>query len=231
MKPITRLAILLAPLALVACHKKEPVPAPAAVVMAAPAPAAAPAPVAASAAPAPIDPANMTAEQKETAERQTKLDFATMEDKYINDPLAQWASGASASSSYGSPEPDHNYVAAKATGAIDNNYWRNKTNDIGFEWLQLDYAKPVFATEVRLVTNSGNGVLALNKVELQDVDGKWNTIWTGLSDVKVDKRGPRTWFVRTFPKTAYKVKAVKYTIANNLEAGVKEFDAAQLVGE
>jgi hypothetical protein len=231
MTTVSRLALLIAPMLLVACHKKEATPAPAAVVVA-PAPVTAPAPTPAAApAPAVIDPANMTAEQKETARRQELLDYGVMEDKYINDPRAQWATGASASSSYGDKEPSEYYVAAKMIGTIDEKYWRNKNRDIGFEWAQVDYAKPVYATEVRLVLNSGNGEGALNKVELQDVDGKWNTVWTGLSDLKRDKRGPRTWFVRTFPKTAYKVKAVKYTVANNVESGSKEFDAAQLVGE
>ena len=226
---VSRLAVLLAPMLLVACHKKE---AAAVIVAPAPAPLAAPAPTpVAAAAPVAIDPANMTDEQKATARRQQRLDYGVKEDKYINDPLAQWATGASASSSHGDKEPSEYYVAAKMIGTIDEKYWRNKNSNIGFEWVQLDYAKPVFATEVRLVINSGNGEGALNKVELQDVDGKWNTVWTGLSEVKPEQHGPRTWFVRTFPKTAYKVKAVKYTVANNVESGSKEFDAAQLVGE
>lgn len=235
MNTISRFALLFAPLMLAACHKKAPDAAPApAVVIAVPAAAPAPAaPAAPAAVAAPtLDPSKMTDEQKETARRQEKLDFATMEDKYINDPLAQWASGASASGSVSSssgPSPYH--VAAKLVGPTDGDYWQNKNNSIGFEWVQADYAKPVFATEVRLVTNQGSGIRALTKVELQDADGKWHDIWTGLSDVKRDNRGPRTWFVRTFPKTAYKVKSVKYTIANNVEDGEKDFDAAQLVGE
>ncbi len=231
MKPSLRLALLLAPVVLVACHKKAPEPAPAPVVIAAPAPVAAPAPAPVVAAPAPQDRSKMTDEQKDNARRQDKLDFATMEDKFLNDPQAQWASGASASGSYGSPEPSKYHLPSMATGAPDGEYWQNKSSDIGFEWLQLDYAKPVAATEVRLVIHGGNGVRALTKVELQDTDGKWNTIWSGLSDVQHDERGPRTWFVRSFPKTAYKVKSVKYTIANNVETGSKYFDAGQLVGE
>ncbi|MES2317690.1 MAG: hypothetical protein V4631_09370 [Pseudomonadota bacterium] len=227
MKPITRLALLIAPLVLVACSKKD-AEAPPAVVVAVP--AAATAPVVA-AAPAAADPKKMTDEQKETARRQAKLDFGTMEDKYINDPQGQWATGASASSSYSNPQPSAYYLPTKVVGTPDGEYWQNKSDDIGFEWVQADYAKPVNATEVRLVLPSGDGVEALNKVELQDTDGKWNTIWTGLSEVKHDERGNRTWFVRTFPKTSYKVKAVKYTVANNVKTGIKKFDAAQLVGE
>jgi len=46
-----------------------------------------------------------------------------------------------------------------------------------------------------------------------------------------DERGSRTWFVRSFEKTAYKVKAVKLTIANSVARGYKEVDAVQLVGD
>lgn len=116
-------------------------------------------------------------------------------------------------------------------GPPDGKYWNNKSQDVGFDWAEFSYDKPVQATEVRLVITDGNGVGALTKVELQDTDGKWHTAWSGLSDVKKDERGNRTWFVRTFEKTPYKVKAVKYTIANNVEKGYKYFDAAQLVGE
>ena len=78
---------------------------------------------------------------------------------------------------------------------------------------------------------SGQGVEAVNKVELQDTDGKWNTVWEGVSDVKKDDRGNRTWFVKTFNKTAYKAKAVKVTYANNLQHDYKVIDAVQLVGD
>lgn len=227
MKPISRLALLLAPLVLVACSKKEETaPAPAVVVAPAAAPAAAAAP-----APAPA-PAEKTAEQAETEERQQKLDYATMEDKYINDTRGQWASSANASSTFGEPKPSaSNLPPNTLLGAPDGNHWINKSQDVGFEWAEFSYDKPVQATEVRLVINDGKGVEAINKVELQDTEGKWTTVWTGLSDVKRDRRGNRTWFVRTFEKTPYQVKAVKYTIANNVERGYKYFDAAQLVGD
>ncbi len=231
MNHLSRYALILLPLVLVACSKKvETAPAQAVVV---PVEAPAPATVTAAPAAAAVDPANMTDEQRATAKRQDALDFATTEDKHMNDPLAQWATAATASSSATRSDGTvyENYVAAHMIGPVDGEYWENKNHDIGFEWVQLEYAKPVNATEVRLVVDNGTGVEALNKVELQSTDGTWNTIWTGLSEVEPDRRGPRTWYVKKFPKTAYKVKAVKYTIANNVKTGTKNFDAAQLVGE
>lgn len=223
MNSFSRYALILAPLVLVACHKKEPAAAPAPVVVAAPAPAPA-------AAPAP-EPAEETPEQRALANKQKALQYGQMEDQYINDPQAQWASTAKASSTFGDPSPNQHNVASNATGKLDGNEWTNNNTDIGFDWLELGFAKPVAATEVRAVITSGDEVAAMNKVELQDTEGKWHTVWEGISDVKPDERGPRTWFVKSFPKTAYKVQAVKYTIANNVEHGYKNIDAVQLVGE
>lgn len=225
-----RFALLLAPLLLIACGKKTPEPAPAPVVIAAPA-ATAPSVLAAAAGGA-ADPASMTAEQLEQAEKKKRFEYGAMEDKHINDPRAQWAISATASSTYGDPNPDDsNRAGVAAIGPVDGKHWTNNNIEIGFDWIELGYAKPVSATEVRLVLNDGQGAEAISKVELQATDGKWTTVWSGLSDVKNDKRGSRTWFVRTFEKTPYKVKAVKYTIANNVERTHKYIDAAQLVGD
>lgn len=221
MKSLTRTALLLAPLLLVACGKKE-------AETAAPA-VPAPAPVSAPAAPA--NPAELSDEQRAQQEKQKALEYATLEDKYINDPRAQWASTASASSTFGDPEPAESNMAKNTTGKVDGNDWNNNNQTIGFDTLELGYEKPVAATEVRLVVPEGEGVDTISKIELQDTDGKWNVIWSGVPDGKRDERGPRTWYVRSFDKTLYKVKAVRYTIANNLHHGYKRVDAAQLVGD
>jgi hypothetical protein len=226
MKRQVTIALLMSTLILTACHKKDKQEE---------APAAAPAPAAASAptAPPPVA-AAPTADQEELTRKQALLDYGTMEDKYLNDPKGQWAATAKASSTFGDDdgkEPSTVNMAKNAAGASDSNDWTNNNQDKGFDWLELSYAKPVNATEVRVIIPGGDGVEAINKLELQDTDGKWNTVWSGISDVKQDKRGNRTWFVRTFDKTAYKVKGVKITIANNIQHGYKKVDAVQLVGE
>jgi hypothetical protein len=222
MKPYPRFTLILAPLLLVAaCGKKEPEPAPA-VVVAAPA---------ATTAPSPASAAEMSDEQRELAEKKAALEYATMEDKYINDPRAQWATAATASSTFGDPDPAEASKAKNAIGPVNGEEWTNGNQDIGFDWIEFGYDKPVSATEVRLVMGNGKGVEAVSKIELQDTEGKWNEIWSGVSEVKDDPRGPRTWLVRTFEKTPYKVKAVKYTIANNVVQGYKEVDASQLIGD
>jgi len=228
MKKYSRLALLVSPLILIACGKKEAEVAPAPVVVAAPAAAPAAAAPAAPAAPA-AEPAELSDAQREQQRKQALLDFATREDKYMNDPRAQYGETVKVSSTFGDPSPSTSSMGKNAIGAVDGKEWTNGHQDIGFDWIEFGYARPVQATEVRLVIN--DGAQALTKVELQDTDGKWNVIWSGLSDLKDEKNGPRTWFVKTFDKTPYKVKAVKYTIANNVEKGYKTVDAAQLVGD
>lgn len=175
-------------------------------------------------------------EQQERARKQELMDYAVMEDAYINDAKAQWASAAKASSTFGDEDgktPSEVNSIKNATGKVDGEAWLNNSQDIGFDWVELSYDKPVFATEVRWVSSNARAetVETISKIELQDSDGKWNTVWSGISEQKKDERGPRTWFVQKFEKTTYPVKAVKFTIANNLHSNYKELDAAQLVGE
>lgn len=223
--------VLLSCVVLASCKAKdEPAAAPAESVAATTsAPTTAPAATPAASA----DPADSTDAQRETAKKQGLMDYASMEDRYINDATAQWAASAVASSTFGDEdgkEPAASNLAANVVGPVDDKSWSNNKQDIGFDWLEATFAKPVSATEVRVVFAGGDGVEAVSKIELQDTAGKWNTVWSGLSDVKRDGRGRRTWFVRTFAPTTYKVKAMKVTIANNVERGYKVVDAVQLVG-
>jgi hypothetical protein len=158
-----------------------------------------------------------------------------MEDQYINDPHAQWASSASASSIFGddngAKKSDDINGPDNVIGPVKSRGWMNNHQDVGFDWLQVGFEKPVFATEIRVVFDDGQGVEAVNKLEVQDAQGQWVTVWSGLSDTIPDKRGTRTWFVRKFDKTKSTTKEVKVTIANNVQRGYKVIDAVQLVGE
>lgn len=228
MKRQATIAVLMSTLILTACHKKDKQE----VAPAAAAPATAAVPATPAAAPAPA--ATPTADQEEMVRKQALLDYGTMEDRFLNDPKGQWAATAKASSTFGDDngkEPSPVNMATNAAGPSDEKDWTNNNHDKGFDWLELGYAKPVNATEVRVIVPGGDGVEAINKLELQDTDGKWNTVWSGISEVKQDRRGNRTWFVRTFDKTPYKVKGVKITIANNIQHGYKKIDAVQLIGE
>jgi hypothetical protein len=195
--------------------------------------AATPPPPAAPAQPAPATPAADADAPADDAK--AKLAYATMENDYINDASAQWATAATASSSFGDaadkPADSHDSSTPwQATGAVNGDAWTNNQQDIGFDWLQLDYAKPVSATEVRAVLDE-NAVRSITKVELMGVDGAAHTVWSGTSDVAKDERGSRTWFVRKFDATPYPVKSVKLSFANAVATGYKNVDAVQLVGK
>jgi hypothetical protein len=220
-RPLVPLAALFLAAALAGCHKKPEVEAPA------------PAPQAAAPAPAPAPAAEPSDEDRHRAEKQAKLDYGTMEDGYINDAKGQWAASAKASSTFGDDNgrtPSQGSLPQNIVGAPDTNSWTNNHQDMGFDTVEATYAKPVSATEIRVVGND-NTAAAISKLEVQGADGAWTTVWSGLSDAKPEKRGPRDWFVKTFAKTAAPVNAVKVTLANNVASGYKEVNAIQLVGE
>lgn len=229
MKKISSLALILTCSLLFACQKKtEDASTPSSAnANAAPTPT-----VVEAAKPAPT--AEPTEAQREMEEKKGLMDYASMEDRYINDPQGQWANAAKASSVFGDDDksgPSDSHLASNTKGPVDGESWNNNKQDIGFDWLETSYEKPVSAKEVRIVFEGGHGVEAINKIELQDTAGNWSTLWTGISDQKRDTRGNRTWFVRKVEKSAGKTKAVRVTLANNLERGYKVIDAVQLVGE
>ena len=224
MKKISSLALLLVCIALSACHKKNPESASASAIASESASAVA-------AAPAPTTPEVLTEEQEERKRKQELLDYSMMEDQNLNDTKGQWAVSASASTYYGEGSKSTSNAPINATGAPNGETWSNSQQDMGFDWLEVGYAKPTNATEVRVVFTGSHGVESVTKMELQDTDGKWNVVWSGVSEQKYERRGPRSWFVRKFDKTPYKVKAVKLTFANNVSRGYKEVDAVQIVGE
>ncbi len=226
MKKLSTLSLVIICVLAAACTKKTPSTE---AETAAIAPASV-APVAVTPAPA----AAQTEAQIELEKKQALMDYANMEDKYINDPRAQWASRAKASSAFGDDDgktPADSNLAINMKGPADGKTWTNNHQEMGFDTIELTYEKPVTANEVRVIFQQGEGVEAISKVELQDTNGKWNTVWSGISDVKRDQRGNRTWFVRSFEKTPYKANAVKLSIANNLQHGYKVIDAVQLVGD
>ncbi|MEO6104133.1 MAG: hypothetical protein ABIP44_10915 [Pseudoxanthomonas sp.] len=215
-------------LALVACKKHETTPASEVATTDIPTPVTAVEPAATNAEPGKDDLAR--------SEQQAKLDYATMEDGYINDAKGQWASAAKASSAFGSAneadaDPQSGNTPWQATAAPNGKEWTNNNQDIGFDSIELDYAKPVTATEVRVVTNDNEAAESINKIELIDTDGTAHTVWSGLSETKQDTRGARTWIVHKFDATPYQVKSVKLTFANNVASGYKKVDAVQLIGE
>jgi len=229
MSPYSRytfLSMTLLIAALSACSKKpaeEAAEAPAAEVATETAPAADPS----------QEDADKQAAKEELAKKQAQLDYATMEDTYINDPKAQWASSAKASSGFGQDQGQiyDSSLPNNAAGQVDGKSWQSNSSDVGFDWLEVGFEKPVHATEVRFALADEKAVMSASKIELIAADGTKHEVWSGVNDVTPDSRGQRTWFVKQFEATPYQVVGAKLSLANNMASGMKSVDAVQIVGE
>lgn len=185
--------------------------------------AAPPAPAAAPAAPP-------TAAEIEAARKKAQIDWALKQDEIKSDPNGQWASDAKASSTLNDAKGTASYSANQATGepnvqvySTTPQAWSSKTADSGIEWLELTFAKPVFATAVRVRESSGSG--AVIKIEVIDDKGAGHTVWSGSDSTK-----ELNYLTAEFPKTTFKTNRVKLTLATNVISGWNQIDAVQLVG-
>lgn len=166
------------------------------------------------------------------------IQIALAEEAIASDPRGQWAVSASASSTYSgnkSPEATDGYTPRMATGAPnvehygDNgNAWATETADKGIEWLEVKFAKPVQATELRVRQSFAPG--AIIKLELVDEGGAKHGVWQGV-DEQQQADNAITWFSKTFERTPYKVSGARITLATNAVPGWNEIDAVQLLGD
>lgn len=172
----------------------------------------------------------------EVAKRKAAMEFALAEQKIADDPLGQWAVSAKASSTFASgTDEKQGYQPWQATGAPNvtrysdsTESWASKDADKGVEWLEVGFAKPVHATELRIRQSHAPG--AIIKVELVDETGARHGIFSGVDETSYP---PQTisWFNARTEKTDYLVKGAVITLATNAVDGWNEIDAVQLVGE
>jgi predicted small lipoprotein YifL len=225
MKKSFLLAIVIANIALLNGCGKKPVTETAPPIATPPPQAAAPAPV------EPVAPA----EDPELIAKKQAIEFALAEQKIADETNGQWAASAKASSTYNQAKDQASYSEWQATGAPnverygDNgNSWTSKDADAGVEWLQVGFAKPVHASEIRIRQNNAPG--AIIKVELIDEKNNSHTVFEGMD---ANKYPPHAivWFTQATAKTDYVVTGAKITLATNAVYGWNEIDAVQLVGE
>ena len=157
-------------------------------------------------------------------------EWAMKQDQIKNDSNGQWAVAATASSTYEDAKESERWAANQVTGTPnvekygdDGNAWASKTEDSGTEWLDVTFAKPVYATEVRIRESCGSGTII--RIDLFDEQGASHTVWSGA-----DPTTELNYLMITFPKTAYKTNRIKITLATNVVQGWNEIDAIQLVG-
>ncbi|MCD6344522.1 MAG: hypothetical protein J7M17_02795 [Anaerolineae bacterium] len=140
--------------------------------------------------------------------------------------LAQWAVGAQASSAYGLPD----WSARRATGAPDVNVcgddpraWASARGN-GLEWLELSYAEPVYATEVRIYQTLGRGAVA--RVHLRDESGESHLVWEGTD---TDDTCPGVLRL-SFPRVTYRVAGVRIELDESRTGFWNQVDAVELIG-
>lgn len=189
--------------------------------------------------PAASAPAQGSAASSEVVdERAAAIQAALAEDAIVSDSRGQWAASATASSTYAGdvkPESTASYSPNAATGAPDverfgdnGHSWATQTPDKGIEWLEVAFARPVHATQIRIRQNYGPG--AIIKVELIADDGSKHAVWQGVDEQQY-VAGTIAWFDRSFERTAYKVTGARITLATNAVRGWNEIDAVQLLGD
>jgi hypothetical protein len=171
----------------------------------------------------------------EVAARKAAVAFALAEQEIASDPKGQWATTATASSTFSDAKGEDGYSAWQATGAPNveqfsdaRQSWASKDADKGVEWLEVGFGNPVHATALRIRQSFGPG--AIIQVELLDDKGARHAVFSGTDEAKYPDN-TITWFKPEFEKTAYLVTGARITLATNAVSGWNEIDAVQLVGE
>ncbi len=144
--------------------------------------------------------------------------------------LRQWAVSATASSEYADPE----WGAVQATGAPDTprcgdyqTAWAPVGSDT-LEWLELQYALPVYVLGVNIVQTFNPS--QVTKVELVGSFGRTVTIYEA-APVSIDQPCPYTLSIEV-PRTGVRYDTVRITLDQTvLGLGWNEIDAVELVGE
>jgi hypothetical protein len=123
------------------------------------------------------------------------------------------------------------WSAKKAVGPpdVDNpamdhvNAWASAQADMGEQWLEVAFANPVKASQVRIFeVCSAGAVVAIHAIE---PSGTSHVVWSGD-----DPLGSPGVFEAGFPLTAYLVKRVRIVLDTNRTKGWNEIDAVELVG-
>ncbi|MBI2518141.1 MAG: hypothetical protein HYV95_14650 [Opitutae bacterium] len=151
--------------------------------------------------------------------------------KIIADPAGLWATKAIAGTQYGRTQ----YSAQQATGAPNiftagnsPDAWCSENKDRGTDWLEVTFAQPTHATEIRVRQNDAAG--AITKIEAIEPDGTSHVWWEGVDAFKTPAVREIVWFAVRVPQTGYLVAKVRITLNLAAGPGWKEIDAVQLVG-
>jgi len=103
------------------------------------------------------------------------------------------------------------------------NAWATKRGNMGLQWLELDYRKPMQVHRIRIFEVNRPGALA--QVVGYDEKGNAHTLWKGVDPTK----RPGVFEVEIKP-TAFKVARLRLVLDTNRVSGWNEIDAVEIVG-
>jgi len=138
---------------------------------------------------------------------------------------SQFASSASATSNINSAayNASRSVIGAeKTTGE-----WYSAGPRVGDVTMTTGFASAKYASELKIHSGASYGTGHVKKIELQDTDGNWHTVWTGSQNST--KVGARYENEFSFAKTDYLVKAARFVMDTNKTAQYSNVDAVELV--
>jgi streptogramin lyase len=163
----------------------------------------------------------------ETAQAAGRTPEATGEPSLPTDGLVrQWASSATASSSYGDEYgPDGATGPPNVVGCMDSPDAWASSDPNGLETLELRFEQPVFAVQVNVHQNNQPGYIS--QIELIDARGTATVVYQ--SQPKLSESCPLV-LSATFNQTEAQIVAVRLTVDQRSGANWSEVDAVELVG-
>ena len=129
-----------------------------------------------------------------------------------------------------SPKRIPRWHARKAAGPPDANAnqdhpnaWASKRGNMGMQWLELDYRKPMKVHLIRVFEVNRPGALA--EVVGYDEQGKAHSLWKGVDPTKQ----PGIFEFKIKP-TDFRVARLRLILDTNRVSGWNEIDAVEIVG-
>ena len=145
--------------------------------------------------------------------------------------IEQWAEAALAGSTFGGNVGSLSSFAM-AVGSPDTrtcelagqHAWVPSTQDSGPEWVELNYAIPVYATAVEVHQSLNPG--AVSAIYVRDIDGVLRVVWTGVDSTRSCPAVLRA----EFPALPVRARIVRVEMATDRVPGFNAIDAVRLVG-
>lgn len=144
-----------------------------------------------------------------------------MNDYPREDPDGQYAIAVTSNSTYGTASSNNN----AATGAPDNTPWYGNYNQTVDFVLNLSYSSPTYVSGLEISGTTSYATGTITKIELQDPDGDWHTVWTGSEASTTSDTLVRI----NFDATDFLSNEARVTIDGSNTSNYEAIDAVKLI--